>query len=51
MNFYSIRELRTNAKSIWENLSNNREVIITNNGKPMALMLVMDDGNINNMLP
>lgn len=39
MNFYSIRDLRTDTKSICENVRTNGEAIITNNGKPTVLML------------
>lgn len=44
MNFYTVRDLRTTPKSIWENLSNDGEVIITNNGKPTALLIDIADG-------
>lgn len=45
MNFYSVRDLRTNSKSMWENLSAGNEVVITNNGKPSALMIdIPEDG-------
>ena len=45
MTFYSIRDLRTESKKIWSNLSAGQEVIITNNGKPAALMLeIPEDG-------
>ncbi len=37
-------ELRTNTKSIWENLSKNNDVVITNNGKPYALMVGIPEG-------
>ncbi len=39
MNFYSVRDLRTDSKSMWEHLSDGDEVVITNNGKPAALMI------------
>lgn len=39
MNFYSVRDLRTDSKSMWETLSAGNEVVITNNGKPAALMI------------
>lgn len=45
MNFYTIRDLRNTPKSIWENLSNDGEVIITNNGKPTAVLLNIADGS------
>ena len=39
MEYYSVRDLRIASKSIWESLSDKGEVIITNNGKPTALMV------------
>ena len=44
MEFYSARELRTNTKSIWKELSNDNDIIITNNGKPSALMIGIPEG-------
>ena len=44
MEFYSARELRTNTKSIWNELSKDNDVIITNNGKPSALMIGIPEG-------
>ncbi len=45
MNFYTVRDLRTSPKNIWENLSADGEVVITNNGKPTAIMIDITDGN------
>ena len=39
MNFYSIRELRTDSKKMWQDLSVGKEVVLTNNGKPSALVI------------
>lgn len=50
MNFYSVRDLRTTPKSVWENLSADGEVVITNNGKPTALMLDITDGSFEETL-
>ena len=44
MEFYSARELRTNTKSIWKELSEDNDVVITNNGKPYALMVGIPEG-------
>ena len=44
MNFYSMRDLRTETKSMWADLSRGDEVIITNNGKPSALMIEIPEG-------
>lgn len=46
MIFYTARELRTTPKSLWSDLSANGEIIITNNGKPAALMLDISDGSL-----
>lgn len=45
MNFYSVRDLRNDSKSMWESLKGNGEAIITNNGKPAALMLDISEDN------
>lgn len=50
MNFYSVRDLRTTPKSIWNNLSTDGEVIITNNGKPTAILLDISDGSFEETL-
>lgn len=50
MNFYSIRDLRTESKNIWNNLSNNKEIVITNNGKPSALMINIPEGNFDEII-
>lgn len=50
MNFYSVRDLRNDSKSIQENLKGNGEAIITNNGKPSALLLDIFEDNFEVML-
>lgn len=50
MNFYTVRDLRTTPKSIWDNLSSDGEVVITDNGKPAAIMLDISDGSFEETL-
>jgi len=50
MNFVTVRDFRTSPKSIWEKLSESGEVVITNNGKPTALMLNIADGDFEEVL-
>lgn len=50
MNFYSVRDFRTQPKQIWEKLSEVNELIITNNGKPSALMIGIDEENLEDVL-
>ena len=44
MNFYSMRDLRTESKSMWQDLSKGDEVILTNNGKPSAIVIDIPEG-------
>ena len=44
MEFYSARALRTSTKAIWEDLSKDNDIVITNNGKPCALMVGIPEG-------
>lgn len=50
MNFYTVRDLRTHPREVWEKLSEKHEVIITNNGKPSALMIEIDDETLEDVL-
>ena len=50
MNFYTVRDLRMTPKSIWDDLSSDGEVIITNNGKPKAILLNLEDENFEETL-
>jgi prevent-host-death family protein len=38
MNFISVREFRINPGKIWEQLKNDKDIIITSNGKPIAIL-------------
>ena len=46
MNFYTVRDLRTTPKSLWDNLVTDGEVVITNNGKPTAVLFDISDGSL-----
>ncbi|MCL2627985.1 MAG: type II toxin-antitoxin system Phd/YefM family antitoxin [Oscillospiraceae bacterium] len=39
MKFVSIRDFRNSSKEILERVNNNEKVVITNNGKPAAIMI------------
>ena len=45
MNFFTVTDLRTASKRVWEGLSAQGHVVITNNGKPTALMIDIADNN------
>lgn len=50
MTFYSVRDLRQTPKEIWGDLQAKGEVVITNNGKPAALMLNLSGEDFEVML-
>ncbi len=50
MNFYTVRDLRTHPREVWDKLSETQEIIITNNGKPTALMIGIDDESLEDVL-
>ena len=43
MKFVTVRDFRTSPASIWKKLPSERELIITNNGKPIALLTPLND--------
>ena len=43
MRFISVRDFRTSSPEIWKNLLAEREMIVTNNGKPIALLTPLTD--------
>lgn len=44
MKFYSTRELRSTS-TVWNELAENGQAIITNNGKPKAILLDVSEDN------
>ena len=50
MNFYSIRDLRSETKNICEKVRQTGEVVITNNGKPSVLMLDISEDNFDEIV-
>ena len=43
MKFVTVRDFRTSPAAIWKKLPSERELIITNNGKPIALLTPLND--------
>jgi antitoxin (DNA-binding transcriptional repressor) of toxin-antitoxin stability system len=50
MKFITVREFRTGPSAIWKDLKNELELVITNNGKPIALLTPLADDNIEETL-
>ena len=49
MQFISVREMNTKPKVIWEKIKN-EEVVITSNGKPIALLSAVSEGTLEKTL-
>ena len=46
MVFCTTRELRNNPKVVWDALDAQKDVVITNNGKPRALIIDISDDDL-----
>ena len=46
MNYYSVRDLRTDSRPMWRDLSSGGEAVLTNDGKPSALMIGIPEGGL-----
>ena len=38
MNFVSVRELRNNSATVWKTLAQERDLVVTSNGRPIAIL-------------
>jgi prevent-host-death family protein len=43
MKFITVRDLRTTPAQVWKELPQEQEIVITNNGKPIALLTPLSD--------
>ena len=50
MKFITVRDLRTSPAKIWKELPEEQEMVITNNGKPIALLTPITDRNLEETL-
>lgn len=44
MKFYPVSDLTDNSQKIWGDISENKDVILTKDGKPSALVVNIPDG-------
>jgi len=49
MEFLNVREFRTYPKRVWEKLAKQGEIVVTNNGRPTALMLNIENGDYDDL--
>jgi len=50
MKFVTVRDLRTKPAQIWKALPEEQELILTNNGKPIALITPLGESNLEETL-
>lgn len=50
MKFISIRDLRGKSAQVWKELSDEREMVITSNGRPIALLAAINESNLEESL-
>ena len=50
MRFLSVRDLRGNSARVWRDLPEEKEMVVTNNGRPVAVLTAVDEGNVEQSL-
>lgn len=50
MKFITVRDLRTTPAQIWKELPEEQEMVITNNGRPIALLTPLSDTSLEETL-
>jgi antitoxin (DNA-binding transcriptional repressor) of toxin-antitoxin stability system len=50
MKFVSVRDLRGKSAQLWKELPQEREMVITNNGRPIAILAAISESNLEKSL-
>jgi len=50
MKFLSVRDLRAKSAQVWRELPNEHEMVITSNGRPVAVLTSVDEGSVEQSL-
>lgn len=50
MKFLSIRDLKTKSAQIWQELPSQKEMILTSNGRPIAIISSINENNLEHVL-
>ncbi|HAD03820.1 MAG: prevent-host-death protein [Desulfuromonadales bacterium GWD2_61_12] len=50
MKFLSVRDLRSNSAKVWKDLPEEREMVITSNGRPIAILAAISESNLEESL-
>ena len=50
MKFLSVRDLKTKSSQVWKELAGQKEMIVTSNGRPIALLSSVNENNLEQVL-
>ena len=50
MKFVSVRDLRGKSAEVWRELPEEREMVITSNGRPIAILAAVNESNLEESL-
>ncbi|MFH1038359.1 MAG: type II toxin-antitoxin system Phd/YefM family antitoxin [PVC group bacterium] len=50
MKFLSVRDLRGNSARVWRELPNEKEMVVTSNGRPVAMLAAVDEDSVEQSL-
>ena len=50
MKFLSVRDLKTKSSKIWKDLPEQKEMVVTSNGRPIALLSSINENNLEQVL-
>ncbi|MGD0901258.1 MAG: type II toxin-antitoxin system prevent-host-death family antitoxin [Thermoguttaceae bacterium] len=50
MQFVTVRELRSQSADVWRRLAEERDIVITSNGRPLALLSAVSPENLEDSL-
>ena len=50
MKFVSVRDLRGKSAQLWKELSTEREMVVTSNGRPIAILAAISESNLEESL-
>ena len=50
MKFLSVRDLKTKSSQVWKELSDQKDMVITSNGRPIAILSSITEDNLEQVL-
>jgi len=50
MKFLSVRDLKTKSSQVWSELSDQKEMVVTSNGRSIALLSSINENNLEQVL-